>query len=211
MKVHPGKTVSMLVSELKSYNPGAYFFDQGDQKVENTQTMKILGVSFSSDPDMRAQVESIKRGFRVKKWILHHLKHRGFTVDDLLSVYKSIILPAHDHCSCVYNSTLTLSQASSLERQQAQALKAIYGYQYSYRSLLEMSGLPTLQQRRDERCLKFARKAGTDPYFRTWFPLNPVGRVTRNPLIYQESRAKTNRLFNSPIYHMRRLLNGKTA
>ena len=211
MKVHPGKTVSMLISELKSYSPGAYFFDQGAQRVENTQAMKILGVSFSSDPDMRAQVESIKRGFRVKKWILHHLKHRGFSVDDLLAVYKSIILPAHDYCSCVYNSTLTLSQASSLERQQAQALKAIYGYQYSYRSLLEMSGLSTLQQRRDERCLKFARKLSTDQYFRKWFPLNPVERRTRNPLLYKETRARTNRLYRSPVHHMRRLLNGKSA
>ena len=55
----------------------------------------LIGVSFSSDPDMRAQVESIKRGLRVKKWNLHHLKHRGFCVKDLLTVYKSIILPAH--------------------------------------------------------------------------------------------------------------------
>ena len=125
MKVHSGKTISMLVSELKSYNPGAFFFDQTGARIENSQTMKILGVNFSSDPDMRAQVEAIKRSFRVKKWILHHLKHRGFGVEDLLAVYKSVILSAHDYCSCVYNSTSTLTQASSLERQQAQALKAI--------------------------------------------------------------------------------------
>ena len=211
MKVHPGKTIAMLVSELKSYNPGVYFFDQAGVKVENSQSMKILGVHFSSDPDMRAQVEAIKKGFRTRKWILHHLKHRGFGVQDLLAVYKSVILPAHDYCSCVYNSSLTLTQASSLERQQAQALKAIYGYEHSYRALLEMSGLQTLQQRRDERSLKFARKCASDPYFKAWFPLNPVERRTRNPLLYKETRARTKRLFNSPIHHMRRLLNGRTV
>ena len=119
MKVHPGKTVTMLISELKSYNPCAYFFDQGGVRVENSQSLKILGMHFSSDPDMRAQVEATKKGFRTKKRILHHLKHRGFGVQDLLAVYKSIILPAHDYRSCVFNSSLTLSQASSLERQQA--------------------------------------------------------------------------------------------
>ena len=209
MKVHPGKTLSMCISELKSYNPGAFFFDSEGGKVETVNTMKILGITFSSDPDMRAQVESIRKGFRTRKWILHHLGHRGFSSSDLLAVYKSTILPIHDYCSCVFNSSLTLTQASALERLQAQALKAIYGYQYSYRALLEISGLQTLQSRRDERCRKFARKCAADDDFKSWFPLNPVERRTRNPLVYQESKTRTKRLQNSPIHHMRRLLNGR--
>ena len=209
MKIHPGKTVTMCIAELKSYNPLAYFYDADGTKVETVQNMKILGVTFSSDPDMRAQVESIRRKFRSRKWILHHLGHRGFSKTDLLAVYKSTILPVHDYCSCVFNSSLTLSQASMLERLQSQALKAIYGYEFSYRALLEMSGLRRLQERRDDRCEKFARKCLTDETFRSWFPLNPVERVTRNPLPYLEAKARTKRLMNSPVYQMRRILNGK--
>ena len=209
MKIHPGKTIAMCIAELKSYNPLAFFYDSDGAKVQTVQTMKILGVTFSSDPDMRAQVESIRKKFRARKWILHHLGHRGFSKEDLLAVYKSTILPVHDYCSCVFNSSLTLSQVSMLERLQSQALKAIYGYEHSYRSLLELSGLQRLQERRDDRCEKFARKCLNDDTFRHWFPLNPVERVTRNPLVYQESRARTKRLMNSPIYHMRRILNGK--
>ena len=93
MKVHPGKTVSMCIVELKSYIPTAYFRDRDGEKIESGNSMKILGVCFSSDPDMRAQVESIKKGFRTRKWILHHLGHRGFSKEDLLAVYKSTILP----------------------------------------------------------------------------------------------------------------------
>ena len=211
MKVHPGKTVSMCIAELKSYIPKAHFFDRDGNEIRSGNSMKILGLNFSSDPDMRAQVESIKKGFRTRKWILHHLRHRGFSTNDLLAVYKSTILPVHDYCSCVFNSSLTLSQASALERLQSQALKSIFGYEYSYRSLLQMSGLQRLQERRDERCLKFARRAVNDDYFRRWFPLNPIERQTRSPLMYQETRARTKRLYNSPLFHMRRLLNGKTA
>ena len=211
MKVHPGKTLAMCISELKSYNPGAFFFGEDGSKVETGQSMKILGVTFSSDPDMRAHVESIRKSFRSRKWILHHLGHRGFNVSDLLAVYKSTILPIQDYCSCVFNSSLTLSQASALERLQAQALKAIYGYQHSYRALLEMSGLKTLQARRDYRCEKFANKCVNDQEFKKWFPLNPIERLTRNPLMYQELRARTKRLQNSPVFHMRRMLNGRPA
>ena len=209
MQIHPDKTKTMCISELKSYNPKAYFFDKDGRKVENCNYMKILGISFSSDPDMRAQVESIKKAFRSRKWVLHHLSHRGFSRADLLKVYKSAILPLHDYCSCVFNSSLTYTQASSLERLQAQSLKAIYGYSFSYRELLSLSGLTSLQERRDQRSLKFARKCLGDDYFKTWFPLNPVARLTRNPLPYAEERARTKRLFNSPLFHMRRLLNGK--
>lgn len=196
MKVHPRKTLAMCISKLKSHNPGAFFFGEDGCKVETDQSMKILVVTFSSDPDMRAHVESIRKNFRSRKWILHHLGHRGFSVSDLLAVYKSTILPIHNYCSCIFNSSLTLSQASAFERLQAQALKGIYGSQHSYRALLEMSGLQTLQARRDNRCEKFAKKCVTDPDFKKWFPLNTIERMTRNPLMYQELRARTKRLQN---------------
>ena len=173
--------------------------------------MKILGFNLSSDPDMSAQVRSIKAKFRSRTWILRHLQHRGFTKADLVKVYRSVILPIHDYCSCVYNSSLTLTQASTLERLQSQALKAIYGYEHSYRSLLEKTGLKSLQQRRDDRCLKFARKCLANDRFKSWFPVNVIARPTRSHLPYREDFARTKRLYNSPLFHMRRLLNGKTT
>ena len=211
MKVNSLKTLTMCIAELKSYIPQAFFFDKNGCKISTVNSMKVLGVHFTSDPDMTAQVESIKRKFRARIWVLNHLGHRGFSREDLLKVYKSTILPIHDYCSCVFNSSLTLSQSSALERLQARALKAIYGYEHSYRSLLEHTGLTTLQERRDRRCKKFAEKCLQDDHFRTWFPLNPVSRSTRKPLPYLEVRTRTKRLENSPVYHMRRLLNGKAA
>ena len=209
MQVNASKTQSMLISKIKSYSPRAFFLYNKGNRVDTLNYMKILGVTLSSDPDISAQVESIKKLFRCRKWILHHLGHRGFSQADLLAVFRSTMLPIHEYCRCVFNSSLTLSQASALERLQAQALKAIFGYVHSYRSLLQMSGLTTLQQRRDERCKKFARKCLNSPHFKVRFPLNPVTRSTRNPLRYKEQRARTKRLFNSPIYHMRRMLDGK--
>ena len=209
MRVNSAKTKALLISELKNYIPTAYFTDSEGNKITAGNTMKILGFNFSSDPDMTAQVAAIKAKFRSRTWILRHLGHRGFSKEDLVKVYRSIILPVHDYCSCVYNSSLTLTQASALERLQAQALKSIYGYEHSYQSLLQVTGLKRLQDRRDDRCDAFAKKALLNDRFRAWFPLNYIARPTRNPLTYTEDYARTKRLFNSPLYHMRRRLNGK--
>ena len=149
MKVNSSKTNCLCISELKDYFPRAFFEDSEGDQIVASDTMKILGFEFSSEPNMAAQVKSIQTKFRARKWILVHLGHHGFSKSDLLKVYKSVILPVHDYCSCVYNSSLTATQANALERLQAQALKAIYGYEHSYRSLLEQTGLTTLKARRD--------------------------------------------------------------
>ena len=210
MKVNGAKTNALLISEVKNFIPKAFIDVEGD-RIETGNSMKILGFEFSSDVGMEAQVQAIKRKFNTRKWILYHLKHCGFSESDLVKVYRSVLLPIHDYCSCVYSSSLTLSQASALERLQAQALKAIFGYDRSYRSLLELTGLQTLQARRDARCDKFAARCLKNDRFKTWFPLNPVARQTRHTNLYQESFARTKRLYNSPIYHIRRRLNGRSS
>ena len=207
MRVNASKTTAMLVSELKSYTPDVHFSDNNGNTINTSQNMKILGFNMSSSPDMQAQVDSIKRKFRTRMWILRHLAHRGLLAQDLLKVYQSIILPCHDYCSVVYHSSLTAFQANSLERLQSQALKCIFGYQYSYRALLEMSGLPTLEARREARCTRFASKTVANPRFAHWFPRAEQPRTLRNRAVFQESRAKTNRLFKSPLYDLRRRLN----
>ena len=206
MKVNASKTNCLLVSELKSYMPDAFFFDPDGTKISPSDKMKILGVQFSSRPDMSAQVADIKRKFASRMWVLRHLAHRGFTTPDLLAVYKSILLPCHDYCSVVYHSSLTGHQNAVLERLQAQALKCIYGYQYSYRELLEVTGLKTLKERRENRCLKFALKSLENPNLAGWFPINN-NRNGRHSHVYQEFFAKTSRLQNSPLYDLRRRLN----
>ena len=209
MRVHAGKTQMMCIAETKSYVPRAHFFDLDGNKISTSSHMKILGFHFSADPDMALQVRDIRRKYLARIWTLRHLGHRGFGEPDLVKVYRTVILPVHDYCSCVFNSSLTQSQASVLERLQAQSLKSIYGYQHSYAALRQMTGLDTLQERRDKRDLKFAQKCLTSDRYRAWFPLNPIERVTRQPLQYKEFRCRTKRLYNLPIFNMRRRLNGK--
>lgn len=98
---------------------------------------------------------------------------------------------------------MTLSQTIILERLQAKALKAIYGYDQIYRELMEKASLTTLRARRDARELTFARKCAASERF----PVNQVVRQTRVQTVYEESYARTHRSYNSPVFSMRRKLN----
>ena len=86
----------------------------------------------------------------------------------------------------------------------------MFGWTKSYADLLLESVLPTLMSRRESAIRSFAKKALENPNYSHWF--------TANPSVHQDSQryskplheklAHTTRLYNNPIYHMTRLLNG---
>ena len=55
--------------------------------------------------------------------------------------------------------------------------------------------------------MKFAQKSSKNPQFSDWFPLNYNRSSLRNPKKFKEKYAKSDRLYNSPLYTMRRYLN----
>lgn len=159
---------------------------------------------------MQAQVDTIMLKVTRKMWALTYLGHRGFNEEELLQVYLTVILPSHDYCSTVYHHSLTDAQTTALERLQARALKNIYGYQYSYRKLLEWTGLDRLVTRREKTELNFAMNC-IKGKFAHRFPLNQPVRETRAPSVYKEFRARCSILQKSPLYSLRRMLNNAGA
>ena len=182
MKVNADKTKLLCISESRTYKARAHIETSEGDVISSIDQLKILGVHSSSRPDMSAQVESICQKFRARIWTLRHLHHRGFSEEDLVKVYKSTILPCHNYCSSVFHSSLTLSQTIVLEKLQAKALKAIYGYDPPYRDLMERAGLTTLRARREARELSFARKCVSSERFSHWFPTKVSVRETRECL-----------------------------
>ena len=152
-------------------------------------------------------MEALKRRMRDTTWVLRHLKLAGFNEEELARVYRTIVRPVLDYCAVVYHPLLTDEQDQVVERLQAKALKNIYGYKDSYASMREKAGITTHRARRIELCDKFATKAAANPRF-DWFPLR-TGRSGRHAETYRELPARTDRLFNSPLFYFRRRLNGK--
>ena len=72
---------------------------------------------------------------------------------------------------------------------------------------MEKSGLDELELRRENVFEKFTCKTLDIPKCAHWFPQKDTLRDTRNPRPYLKPRASSDRLYRSPMFAMRRLLN----
>ena len=119
-----------------------------------------------------------------------------------------MILPLADYCCPAYHTMMNDIQDQEMERTQIGAMRAIFGCGRSARDLRQEAGIETLRERRIRLTDIFAAKCVESDRFKSWFPLNE-GRGGRQREKYKEFFAKTDRLKNSPLYYMRRRMNGK--
>ena len=209
MRVNASKTNILCVSDALSYTPLTYIHDEQGQRIDCKDNMRVLGFHFSSRPTVHLHVQETIKRMRQRSWFLRNLARIGFNEGELVRVYRSVILPIPDYCAPAYHSMLNDQQDQWLEQAQTEALRCIYGYGRSARSLRDSANLETLRARRIRLTDNFARKAAGDPRFCHWFPLRVAARNTRSQEKYEEKYAKCDRLKNSPLFYMRRRLNGK--
>ena len=210
MVVNNSKTQILVISDAMNYTPETYIDDRNNDRIFSGDSLKVLGFTFSRRPTVHAHIDVLGRAFRRKYWYLWHLKKIGLSNTELVTAYNSLILPTADYLDVVYHSMLTDQQDGLLEGLQVGALRVIFGYKISGRKLREMAGVKTLRERWVKHCDKFATKCANGR-FADWFPLQAGTRNTRGAERekYVEKFARCDRLYNSPLYYMRRRLNGK--
>ena len=209
MRVNAAKTTMVCISDALNFRARAFIEDRDGVRIESGAKMKLLGWHFSDKPTPALYLEVLKRRFRERYWTLRHLKHNGFTEEDLVRVYTAVLRPVADYMQEIYHSMITDRQDEELERLQTHALRCIYGPGLSGRRLRERAELPTLRERRIEACDKFAGKCARSDRFEHWFPKREGRRSARRGDEYVEEYARCDRLYNSPLFYMRRRLNGK--
>ena len=209
MVVNANKTQLLMVSDALNYKPEAFILDSDGTKIESTNKMKILGFHFSERPTVGAHIDKTTTMMGIRYWSLLHLKKIGFTNEELVKVYRSTILPLADYCCPAYHSMTSDLQDQQLEQTQVGALRRIYGYKIPANTLREVSGLSTLRERRINLTDKFARKCLTSDRFSKWFPKADGRRSGSSSEEFRKTFAKCDLLKNSPLFYMRRRLNGK--
>ena len=148
----------------------------------------------------------------MRYWMLRNLKSNGFSENELVRVYKTMIRPVADYGCVVYHSCLTIEQDKEIEKLQNHALKCIYGPDISAAKMRERAGLETLRGRREVLTDKFAAKLSRDPAFAYRFPRKTARQSSRRSVQaeeFKEFQPRCDRLKNSPFYYYRRRLNGK--
>ena len=177
-------------------------------EITSQNNLKIVGFHFDSRPSVACHIQNMCDNFRSKLWSMRRLKRNGMKGSDLLDIYRSSLRPVIEFASPVYGPMLSGELSEKVEGLQLRAAKIIYGTNVSYASVLRETELETLKERRDGALKKFAIKASKNPKYQHWFPLSdPPAHNTRYHKKYQEIKCRTSRMYNSPIYTMRRILN----
>ena len=179
-------------------------------QLERTPETKLLGVWLTEDMSWSKNCKEIRVKAYSRLSMLTKLKYVGVTIEHLLDIYVLYIRSLTEYCSVAFHSSLTVEQSQSLERIQKTCLRVILGEMYiSYEASLEMSGLKTLQLRREQRCLTFSLKSVKHENTKRLFPLNT--RKNGHTFIPSEkflvNHAKTETYKKSAIPYCQRLLN----
>ena len=170
---------------------------------------KIVGLWLTEDMKWTKNTKEICIKSYSRASLLTKLKYVGVRIEDLIEVYILYIRSLTEYCSVVFHSRLTVEDSDSLERIQKVCLRIILGDNYvDYSAALEMTGLTTLHQRREDRCLSFALKSLKHPVNKKMFPLNlETGQDTRNPKMFTVLFARTDTYMLSSIPDNQRRLN----
>ena len=210
MTVNSKKTQMITINAASSEDVRSFIKTTDGDTILSQDSLKVLGFVFGTRPNVQPQVDHMCKKFRARVWVLRHLKKIIDNKDELKRLYMVLVLPVLDYAAVVYHSQLTREQAATLEDLQTSALKIIYGFGHSKRALAEMSGVETLWERRERLVDKFLTKSAQNSRFADdWFPQKTFHHMDlRKELIYHEKYARTERLYKSPKYFLRRRLNG---
>ena len=131
---------------------------------------------------------------------------------DLIDIYILYIRSVVEYRAVVWHSSQTQELKGSLEMVQKTCLRVILGDDYpGYAAGLDICGLESLFQRREDRCLTFATRCLKHPTLRKLFPLNlnNLGNKHKSRELYEVNFARTGTYKNSAIPYLQRRLNGE--
>ena len=135
-----------------------------DGPVDLVGTLKLVGFVFGNEPNAAAQIGHLLEKFRVKVWLLFHLRGAGIKEERLFMLYCVYIRSMLEYCSPVYHSILMAGQAETLERLQRHAARVCFGND-QIREVMAQKGIDTLETRRQARVDCFILKTVSNVRF----------------------------------------------
>ena len=210
VKLNEGKCDYMVFSRAKV--PFNTRLTLNNHTLDKVSATKILGIWITDDLSWEKNTKAICQKSYARMSMLTKLRYVGVRIEDLVEICVLYIRSLTEYCSTVFHSSLTVEQSQDLERIQKTCLKVILGDNYvSYAAALEMTGLETLHERREQRCRKFALKCIKHPTNHRLFPKNTNqemnGMEVRNRERFEVNFARTESYRKSAIPYCQRILN----
>ena len=208
MGVIKKKSLAMIFNFTRNYQCTTKLAHNNDS-VEIIDETKLLGTIITDDLKWHRNTESIVKRANARMRILHKISEFSAPVEDMVTIYVSYIRSLLEQSCTVWHSGLTVENCQDLERVQKSALRLILKDDYhNYEQALETLMLAKLSERREKWCLKFAKNCVKNDLTSDLFPLNQTGGLeTRNTEKHRVLHATTNRLKDSAVPYLQRLLN----
>ena len=139
MRVNSKKMQLLCISATRTSEDSSFIDTDDSTSLVSGATLKMLSFLFGPCPSVSAHVENIIRKFNARAWTVGNLKKLGPPACDLLKIYFSLVRPVIEYAAPAYHSQLTADQSEMLERLHKLTLKVIYGWNYSYETILRLS------------------------------------------------------------------------
>ena len=122
---------------------------------------------------MTTNTEEIVKRANQRMLLLRKSAEVTTLIEDLKIIYLSYVRSILEQSSVLWGSTLSEENKKDLERVQKSAVKIMLGKKYQdYESALMLVDLENLNERRENLCLKFAKKCLQNEKTENLFPLN---------------------------------------
>ena len=182
----------------------------GDYVLPVINQTKLLGVIVTDNLKWTENTKYLIKRANSRMEILRKLAKFSPPIEDMKNIYILYIRSILEQSACIWHCDLNEEDRVSLERVQKNALRNILQERYTgYEESLKILNLETLHDRRQKLLIKFGRKCLTLPQTKELFPLNMKAHdmKTRHSEKYTVLKAHTNRLMNSTVPTIQRMLN----
>ena len=212
MLVNKKKTMVMPFNFTHNYDFIPWLNFPGEEPLNVIYETKLLGLTIRSDLTFSSHVDQITKKVTKNMWLLLRFRDMGASRDQLLMLWQQKGRSILEFASPVFFSRLTKEQSKEIEDCQQKAFAIILQNEFhSYSRALERLGQERLSVRRTAAALKFGEKCLQNPKHSDMFPRSLQGRLNlrgqRVP--FQEQLCRTDRLSDSSIPAITRLLNEK--
>ena len=212
MILNQKKTKQMIFNYTDNYQ-FATRMSVKNENLEIVKETKLLGVIISDDLKWSKNTNYLIKKAYKRMELLRKASHFTVSKRDKKIIYTLYIRSVLEQSCVVWHSSLTQENSDDLERVQKAAVKIILGNQYKndYENALVKADLETLKERRIKLCKKFAKKCleyeKTEDIFKKRVKKHKM--KTKNCEKFNVKHALTDRLKNSAIPYMQRLLNSE--
>lgn len=163
MIINSIKTKEMILGNYRNNHLNNLCVD--DVVIESVSVFKLLGVHIAHDLRWDVNTDAIFKKASSRLYFLRLLKRAGLSPNDLRYFYITVVRPVLEYGCVVWNHNLPVSQSDKLESIQKRALRIINGNistEMPYSSLLFLSQLEPLNDRRSKLCKRFFEKMCCD-------------------------------------------------